>query len=489
MGSPLMNGLLDGLGAVDKIRSGQRAQQQLDLNKQTQQNNKVIADQAQAQQERDNNYQDIQRLRLLNTVARPIQGGMVSDGGNVGAIAGPTGASSAMPTGEGQTFQFFRKADPSRTVRLNVQGQNHEFELPTTEEQARETLRQATAASDLENTGKLNLLRGQNELNQVDLPGYGKVPKAAIPFYTSAEDNKAKAAAAELKPDKPDPSTVIHDSRPLTDDQGNTKQVITYQDGHVVTRPLDAKGKTKTLAATTPGTPEDTAAVAQAIADYKMPAPTLSRALSNRGLMAKVLQLNPNYNGTYFPTAQKTENAFTSGREAKSVNAANTALGHLGNLSDAGEALDSGNVKILNHIANSFGVQIGKDPVTTYQTIVHRVGPELVSAYVGAGGGQGEREIAEKDFDPAASPAQRRSAIAVTAKLLKSKVDALNTQYSQGTQGRGKLKLLSPESQSTLERLSSGGAGSFSVKDPKGGVHTFPTQQAADNFKRAAGIP
>jgi hypothetical protein len=198
-----MSGLLDGLGAVDKIRQGQRAQQQLDMQKQSQQESKTRADQAQQQQERDNAYGDIQRLMLMQKVARPIQGGMVSDGGNVGSIAGPSGAAGAMPTGEGQPFQFFRKADPARSVKLNVQGQTHEFELPTSEEQAQQAIRQATAASDLENTGKLNLLRGQNELNQVDLPGYGNVPKAAIPYYTSAEDNKAKAAAAELKPDKP----------------------------------------------------------------------------------------------------------------------------------------------------------------------------------------------------------------------------------------------------------------------------------------------
>jgi len=254
-----------------------------------------------------------------------------------------------------------------------------------------------------------------------------------------AAEKKEKAAAAQLM-----------DQQKFAQSQQERAQIFTAGQNDKNRQNKLQAASLRAQAGT--GSPEDNASVAQGIADYRLAPPSLARG-ANKAVMAKVLELNPSYDGTFFPTAQKTQNAFTSGTPAKSVNAINTALSHLGTLSEASEALRNNDIKVLNRIANTFGEQVGKDPVTTYKTIVHRVGPELVTAYVGAGGGQGERALAEKDFDPANGPDQLKSNIAISAKLLESKAGALQKQYSDGTQGRGKLNLLS-----ALTKVKGGGA-------------------------------
>ena len=44
-------------------------------------------------------------------------------------------------------------------------------------------------------------------------------------------------------------------------------------------------------------------------------------------------------------------------------------LEHLGLLEEAGQALDNGNIQVLNRVANAFGVEVGKSAKTTYDLI------------------------------------------------------------------------------------------------------------------------
>ena len=242
-----------------------------------------------------------------------------------------------------------------------------------------------------------------------------------------------------------------------------------------------------------------TDALAQGIADYRI-APLAGFALarpSGQAVMARVAQLNPKYRAEYYNNFNKTESDATTGKIGTSANAINTAMGHLGVLSNASDALASSNLPALNAIANWAGVQTGQDPVTTYNTIVHRLGPEITKAYLASGGSLGERGTNEADFDPKLSPAQRKANIGASALLFGSKIDALNQQYQRGTYGLGKQQLISPEAEKTRQQLtglapgglSTGTApGGIQVKTPSGKVHTFPTQAQADAFKKAMGI-
>src|SRR5205823_2580723 len=141
---------------------------------------------------------------------------------------------------------------------------------------------------------------------------------------------------------------------------------------------------------------------------------------TNNAISYWVNALDPQHDETNFPARNKLMTAFTSGKESQQINAINTAMGHVGVLGDAVDALNNGDVKVLNKIANGLGVQTGSTPVTTFNTIVHRVGPELASAYIAGGGGEHERGTTGADFDPNLGAGQLKSNVAITAKLLRS---------------------------------------------------------------------
>jgi len=246
---------------------------------------------------------------------------------------------------------------------------------------------------------------------------------------------------------------------------------------------LDGNGK--------PLDPEAAKAVAMqdpmavAVANYQSAPPNISRGGPGVAVMRKALAINPSYNAQNWQ-AQKAElTNFTSGKVANELSATNTALSHVGLMTDAIDALNNGDIRMLNSIANRIGVETGKTPAAVFKTIVGKVGPELGKAYGEATGS--ERGAEKENFDPNLPPQTLKANAAVTAKLLQGKIQSREFQWKQ-TMGDRPLPLISPEAKQTLDKLVAPAGGGFSVKDPRGVVHTFKSQQDADNFKRAAGI-
>lgn len=240
----------------------------------------------------------------------------------------------------------------------------------------------------------------------------------------------------------------------------------------------------------------------QQILDYRGQMPPAGRNNpTNNAIRYWVNALDPAHDDTFYPARNKMMTAMTSGPEATQINAINTALGHVGVLDDAIDALHNsdGGVKALRELANKVGVQIGDTPVTTLKTIIHRVGPELTAAYVQGGGGEGERGTTAADFDPSLGNQQLKDNVAVTAKLLRSKIGSLENQY-KNTMQRGDFedRFMTPEARGTLNKLSPAGGGgsggsnsssqSFSVKAPNGKTYDFKDQASLDAFKQKAGI-
>jgi hypothetical protein len=198
----------------------------------------------------------------------------------------------------------------------------------------------------------------------------------------------------------------------------------------------------------------------QAALDYRQALPPQGRNNPiNSAISEWAYKLDPQHDETNFPARNKLMTSFTSGKESQQINAVNTAMGHIGVLSDAVDALNNTNVPILNAIANKVGVAVGNTPATTMQTIVHRVGPELAAAYIQGGGGEGERGTTADDFSINKGADQLKANLGVTAQLLRSKIGSLQNQYTQ-TMSRNDFqqRFITPEAQQTLNKLSPQGA-------------------------------
>lgn len=170
-------------------------------------------------------------------------------------------------------------------------------------------------------------------------------------------------------------------------------------------------------------------ATATAILEGRMTPPS-SFALKTpywQNIMGNVFEQDPQFS----EQRAQLRKDFTVGKRSTEINAINTAMAHVGVLGDAIDALNNNDVQALNRLANAVGAQVGSDKMTTFNTIVHRVGPEISKAYIGAGGSAGERGSDEKDFDPALGTQQLKSNVAITTKLLRSKISSLQNQWDQ----------------------------------------------------------
>jgi hypothetical protein len=224
---------------------------------------------------------------------------------------------------------------------------------------------------------------------------------------------------------------------------------------------------------------------AQGLLDYSTP---LSSRIVNTPLMQSAIQAakeaakanGEEWDYKNYPTQQALMREATSGRMGREGASANVVLGHLAVLKDATLALKNSDVLLMNRVGNALGIQLGSNLATNYKTIVNRVAPELVQAYVGTGGEMSDRKEAKEDFWYNASPDQALGAISVSAKLLDSKIQAMESRW-KGTFGDKKPypyeggHVLGPAGQAALEHIQ-GKAGGGASGTGGGGAGTIRVQ-------------
>jgi hypothetical protein len=154
--------------------------------------------------------------------------------------------------------------------------------------------------------------------------------------------------------------------------------------------------------------------MAQLIANGKQAAPS-GMAAARPGvaaLMARVAQINPDYDATTYAAKTAAARGFASGNQGNALRSISTANEHLGQLDALGDALDNGNTPIINSIGKAYGIQTGAAPAQVFNAVKGVVAQEVVKAIVAGGGSAGERDEAAKAFNSASSPAQLKQTIA-----------------------------------------------------------------------------
>lgn len=213
---------------------------------------------------------------------------------------------------------------------------------------------------------------------------------------------------------------------------------------------------------------------------------------AGRQLLSLVYAYDPSFDQVNYNARFKTRTDFTSGASSKNVNALNTVIGHLSELSDAADALHNTWSPTWNSIANAVSSGTGHPEVKKFETIQNAVADEATRVWRQAGGTESDIKSWKHDLDAAGSPEQLHGVIATIGDLLQSKLDALQTQYQQGM-GATDIKVIAPAAEKALEVLR-GRAGKpgapasgITVSAPSGGKsYSFKTQGEADAFVAAA---
>jgi hypothetical protein len=198
------------------------------------------------------------------------------------------------------------------------------------------------------------------------------------------------------------------------------------------------------------------------IGEYKMDAGRMGFTLRRHPELIDALRTKyPDWDQTEYAAKAHMMQGYTSGTQSREINAINTAMGHVKAMDDAVDALNNGDATALNKIGNAFGINVtGQTPAAAFRLIVHRVGPEIASAYIPGAGGEAERIATASDFSENLPAQTLHNNAAITAKLLRSKIAALENQY-KNTVKRDDFneRFITPEARAALQKFGGGGQG------------------------------
>ena len=144
--------------------------------------------------------------------------------------------------------------------------------------------------------------------------------------------------------------------------------------------------------------------------------------------------INPNYQEGDYAAAASLSKELASTRQGTAGGTlynAGTASQHLELLDEAAKALNNNDTQALNHLANTFGVAVGKSPAVTFKAIAEQVNGEV--GKVVAGGTPHEAELAELrgNLNSDQSPEQTKNVIRAYVKLMAGRISEINDRSQQ----------------------------------------------------------
>lgn len=295
----------------------------------------------------------------------------------------------------------------------------------------------------------------------------GDPKKAIINALSNPYLRNSPLLAADLK--KYEPNWSVH--KQFDPETGMEKEVLVNLNNPSETKPFggtkaqemhfaDAGGEIvpvpktsttpikKTIDPNKVGDPSSIELNAQAIANGQLQ-PLSSFAMKTpqgAQIMARVMQINPQYDAKDWTTHTKAEKDFATGKQGNTVRSFNVALSHLDTLDKLSEALNNGDVKLINKLSNEYASQTGGTAPGNFDAAKKIVGDEIVKAIVGSGGGVTDREEAAKTISSANSPAQLQGVIRTYKELMMGQIKGLQKQHEAAT-GKNNFsdKYLSPD--------------------------------------------
>ena len=133
--------------------------------------------------------------------------------------------------------------------------------------------------------------------------------------------------------------------------------------------------------------------------------------------------------------ARKMEEYMSSGKGGQTLNAFNTAIGHLGMLKNAALALHNGDMTAVNSVAQDFAKASGSAAPTNFDAIKNAAEGEVAKAFTGNSTVAEQNEL-HANMTRSSSPQQMLGVIDNYTKLMESKKSALRSQYASGMQGK-----------------------------------------------------
>ena len=117
--------------------------------------------------------------------------------------------------------------------------------------------------------------------------------------------------------------------------------------------------------------------------------------------------------------------------DGKQRGSGNTAIGHLDQLSTAGEALNSGDIQRLNQLAVQYGLETGNDAPAIYDSIAYKAAAEAATAAQGGVPNQSETDKLYSQLSSKMSAGQRAGTIKAQFGLIVTPMNNMRTRFTE----------------------------------------------------------
>lgn len=161
-------------------------------------------------------------------------------------------------------------------------------------------------------------------------------------------------------------------------------------------------------------------------AGFDVMPPASSRAPRAQEIRNAVYAFDP----TFTTQRAQIRKAFTTGPDGKNIGALNTAIVHLDRLGGAAEAMRNGSFTPGNQAYNWLRDKFGSDKVTNFALLKNAVAGEMATAMKGAATDQEIAHMGET-FRSAASPEQMAGAVSEGMAILADKANTYDERYHQ----------------------------------------------------------
>jgi hypothetical protein len=190
---------------------------------------------------------------------------------------------------------------------------------------------------------------------------------------------------------------------------------------------------------------------------------TSLRTNARQAFFQRLMTRHPDFNQGAWTIAMDAKKDYTGGgKVGQNLGNFSTAIEHLDQLSHVYEAMQGGDVQLVNRLVREAGYQTGATPVASWNIMVNALSDELERAYTGVGATQeGARQMRE-GFAKSLSQGQARTAIQTAMATLKSRENSLRNNFvnampswfapeKRQPEAQG-INLVSPQASSILQR-------------------------------------
>lgn len=208
--------------------------------------------------------------------------------------------------------------------------------------------------------------------------------------------------------------------------------------------------------------------IAQQVANYQLDISKIPSAQREQvAVLAK--EINPDYDATKYATKQRAKNDFATGKQGQNVTSLNTAVNHLVHADSLIQALDNGDLKLVNQIGNWLADQTGKPAPTNFKMVKDIALDEVSKVVVGGPTAVADREHMQSLVAAANSPTQLRDAIKQAKWLMAGRLDPLRLSYENATGLKDFDTMIAPESKKAMAEIHEDGSNQTTTSNSQAG--------------------